>query len=99
MPSFDIVGGDGAFFDRFVKAVSFGKSLDGAVGAAKPAVAGKEYLEGDRSLPDDLKDVLANPNDRLWRPEEPRIRPSGQARQGSEAGPGPDRQGQRTRLR
>lgn len=57
---FDIVGGDGAFFDRFVKAVSFGKSLDAAVDRSDTLqVAGQEYLEGDRSLPADLKEVLS----------------------------------------
>jgi len=28
---FNIVGGDGAFFDRFVKAVSVGQSIDGVM--------------------------------------------------------------------
>ena len=31
---FNIVGGDGAFFDRFVKAVSVGQAIDGAVDAS-----------------------------------------------------------------
>lgn len=31
---FNIVGGDGAFFDRFVKAVSVGQAIDGAVEAS-----------------------------------------------------------------
>ncbi len=56
---FDIVGGDGAFFDRFVRAVSAGKGIDAAVDRSdvlKKLAA--EYLDGNRSLPDDLKEVL-----------------------------------------
>ena len=34
---FNIVGGDGAFFDRFVKAVSIGQSIDGVIDSS-PAV-------------------------------------------------------------
>jgi uncharacterized membrane protein YqiK len=57
---FDIVGGDGAFFERFVNAVSLGKSIDATV--HKSEVLGKvteEYRDGSRSLPDDLKQVLS----------------------------------------
>ncbi|MDA3959867.1 MAG: hypothetical protein PF961_03685 [Planctomycetota bacterium] len=58
---FDIVGGDGAFFDRFVKAVSVGKSIDGALDRSTALqTAAKEYIDGDRSLPQDLKEVLSN---------------------------------------
>jgi uncharacterized membrane protein YqiK len=58
----DIVGGDGQFFDRFVNAVSVGKSIDGALDRSDTlkAVAG-DYLDGTKSLPGDIKDVLANP--------------------------------------
>ena len=57
----DIVGGDGEFFDRFVKAVGFGKSLDATVDKSGVLqTVGKEYLVGDRSLPEDLKEVLTN---------------------------------------
>ncbi|TVR15178.1 MAG: hypothetical protein EA401_03195 [Planctomycetota bacterium] len=57
----DIVGGDGQFFDRFVKAVTFGKSLDAAHGRSDLLqTAGQEYLAGDRSLPADLVEVLGN---------------------------------------
>ncbi|MFW5828633.1 MAG: hypothetical protein ACOCXA_00080 [Planctomycetota bacterium] len=55
----DIVGGDGQFFDRFVKAVSFGKSIDAAVQRSETVqTLGAEYLQGDKSLPEDLKAVL-----------------------------------------
>jgi uncharacterized membrane protein YqiK len=57
-----IVGGDGAFFDRFVHAVSLGTALDGAVGSSETAqklVGG--YLDGSQSFTEDLKDVLSRP--------------------------------------
>jgi uncharacterized membrane protein YqiK len=58
----DIVGGDGAFFDRFVNAVSFGKSIDAAVDRSSTVqVVADEYLRQGRSLPDDLKAVLSRP--------------------------------------
>ena len=56
----NIVGGDGAFFDRFIKAVSLGQSVDGFVDnseTARQAFSG--YLSGEKSLPDDLRAVLA----------------------------------------
>lgn len=58
----NIVGGDGQFFDRFVKAVGVGQSIDGFVeqsDTAQKVLA--EYLAGESSLPQDLKDVLMRP--------------------------------------
>jgi uncharacterized membrane protein YqiK len=57
-----IVGGDGAFFDRFVKAVTLGNSIDGVVDQSESlrTVFG-EYLDGSASLPADLKHVLSQP--------------------------------------
>lgn len=56
---FDIVGGDGAFFERFVNAISLGKGIDGAVGRSEVLkTVAKEYLEGGRSLPEDLVATL-----------------------------------------
>jgi uncharacterized membrane protein YqiK len=56
---FDIVGGDGAFFDRFVKAVSVGKGLDATINSSETLqTIGREYLSGGKSLPADVKDVL-----------------------------------------
>lgn len=57
-----IVGGDGQFFDRFVKAVSFGQSFDSAIDQSDTlkTVLG-DYLSGDKSLAGDLKDVLSRP--------------------------------------
>lgn len=57
--SFNIVGGDGAFFDRFVKAVSLGQSIDGALHHSEVLknVFGKR-LNGEGDLIEDLKDVV-----------------------------------------
>ncbi|MCC6333961.1 MAG: hypothetical protein IT380_08225 [Myxococcales bacterium] len=59
---FNIVGGDGQFFDQFVKAVSLSHSFDGAVtnGDSLRTLL-KPYLEGNRSLPEDLKEILSRP--------------------------------------
>ena len=58
----NIVGGDGEFFDRFVKAVSVGQSIDGFVDQSDTAQKVlSEYLKGESSLPQDLKDVLMRP--------------------------------------
>ena len=60
--SINIVGGDGQFFDRFIRAVSVGQTLDGAIDHShtlRTALAG--YLDGERSLPGDLKDILSRP--------------------------------------
>jgi hypothetical protein len=58
----NIVGGDGQFFERFVDAVSVGKSIDGAIdnSSSLKAVFG-EYLDGQKSLPADVKDILTRP--------------------------------------
>lgn len=58
----NIVGGDGQFFDQFIRAVSLGQALDGAIHNSE--TAGKlmsGYLEGDKSLTDDIKEVLSRP--------------------------------------
>ncbi|WP_437477268.1 hypothetical protein WME75_27955 [Sorangium sp. So ce1014] len=64
----NIVGGDGAFFDRFVKAITLGQSLDGLVdqSATVRSLVG-DYLNGNASLPADLKQLVApsSPNARL----------------------------------
>lgn len=58
----DIVGGDGAFFDRFVNAVSFGKSVDAVVANSQTVgLLADDYLKGDRSFVSDVKDVLSRP--------------------------------------
>ena len=59
----NIVGGDGEFFDRFINAVSMGQALDGVVHNSDTArkMLG-EYIDGDRSLPEDLRDILSRPS-------------------------------------
>lgn len=59
----DIVGGDGAMLDRIFGAISMGKSLDRFVNhsdAAKAMLG--DYMNGERSLAKDLKDILSNPS-------------------------------------
>lgn len=58
----NIVGGDGQFFDQFVKAVSLSHSVDGAVtnGDTMKQLL-KPYLDGSRSLPEDVKEILSKP--------------------------------------
>jgi hypothetical protein len=59
---FQIVGGDGQFFDRFVKAVSFGSSVDGALDHGEALqTAFQGYLTGEKDLPADLKEILSKP--------------------------------------
>ena len=58
----NIVGGDGQFFDQFIRAVSLGQSLDGVVNnsdTAKQLLSG--YLEGEQSLTEDIKEILSRP--------------------------------------
>jgi len=58
----DIVGGDGQFFDRFVNAISYGKSIDGFMDKSNVAKGAlNEYLDGARSLPADVTEMLTNP--------------------------------------
>jgi uncharacterized membrane protein YqiK len=57
-----IVGGDGKFFDQFVKAVTLGQSMDGAIHNSESLqVFLKQYLDGDANLPADLKEILSRP--------------------------------------
>ena len=55
----NIVGGDGAFFDKFVNAVSLGKSVDGFVDNSDSLkkVFG-EYLDGEGNLPRELMEAV-----------------------------------------
>lgn len=54
-----IVGGDGQFFERFIKAISLGQSVDGTIDNSEhlQQLFG-DYLSGDKSFTTDLKDVL-----------------------------------------
>jgi uncharacterized membrane protein YqiK len=57
----NIVGGDGQFFDRFVKAVSLGQSIDGVVDYSDTVrkVFG-DHLNGKANLVQDLKEAVAS---------------------------------------
>jgi uncharacterized membrane protein YqiK len=58
----DIIGGESMVVDRIFNAVSMGKAVDGFVGrsdAAKTLL--RDYLEGDASLAQDLKEILSRP--------------------------------------
>jgi hypothetical protein len=57
----NIVGGDGQFFDRFVRAVSLGQSIDGVVDHSETVrkVFG-DHLEGKASLIEDLKEAVSS---------------------------------------
>jgi uncharacterized membrane protein YqiK len=55
----DIVGGDSVFLEKLVGAVSFGKSIDGAVQGSETVKAlGAEWLSGEKSFSDDATEVL-----------------------------------------
>lgn len=57
--SINIVGGDGAFFDRFVKAVGVGSSIDGAVQNSKTLQALlADHLGDEGKLGDEVKNML-----------------------------------------
>jgi uncharacterized membrane protein YqiK len=59
---FNIVGGDGEFFERFQKSVSLGLSVDGAIHHSEAlTAAARDYLSGEASLPEDVKQVLSRP--------------------------------------
>lgn len=56
----NIVGGDGAFFQRFVSAIGMGQTIDGVLDQSESlrTVLGG-YLNGEESLPADLKSILS----------------------------------------
>ncbi|NEE47174.1 flotillin family protein, partial [Streptomyces sp. SID8455] len=57
----NIVGGESAFFDRIVGAVSFGKGLDAFVGNSATAQRlGADWLDGTSSFTGDLTGVLSS---------------------------------------
>ncbi|MDP2271984.1 MAG: hypothetical protein Q8N23_07760 [Archangium sp.] len=58
----NIVGGDGQFFDQFVKAVTLSHSVEAtATSTDTMKTLLKPYLTGERELPQDIKDVLSKP--------------------------------------
>ncbi|MEU4092915.1 flotillin family protein [Streptomyces sp. NPDC026673] len=57
----DIVGGDSVFFDRLVKSVSYGKSVDAFVEHSDTARAlARPWLSGESNIADDLARVLGS---------------------------------------
>jgi len=55
----DIVGGQGDYFDSFVRALSVGKGIDAAVNKSDTLqVAFKEQLAGERDIVQDAKELL-----------------------------------------
>ena len=59
----NIVGGDGEFFDKFVKAVSLGQSADGMIDNSETfKKLLSDYLEGDSSFTGDLREILSRPS-------------------------------------
>jgi uncharacterized membrane protein YqiK len=56
----DIVGGQGDYFDSFVRALSVGKGIDATVGKSQTLqVAFKDQLSGERDVVEDVKQILA----------------------------------------
>ncbi|MBL4634353.1 MAG: hypothetical protein JKY56_10800 [Kofleriaceae bacterium] len=59
--NFNIVGGDGEFFERFVRSVTLGQQIDGVYDNSevlKKALGG--YLDGDGDLLGGIKDIIAS---------------------------------------
>ena len=55
----DIVGGQGDYFDSFVRALSVGKGIDAAVNKSDTLqVAFKDQLSGERDVVEDVKQIL-----------------------------------------
>jgi uncharacterized membrane protein YqiK len=60
----NIMGGDGQFFNQFMKAISLGKSIDGLVDESEVVqTVFKDHINGERNLVEDLKGVLSGANE------------------------------------
>jgi hypothetical protein len=56
-----ILGGDGAFFDRFVQAASMGQTIDGLVNNSETVKSlAKDYLAGDKNLVEEVGTMVSN---------------------------------------
>lgn len=56
----DIVGGDTGYLDSFIKSLSVGKSIDGAIGKSETlTTAFKDHFNGDASFVEDAKELVA----------------------------------------
>lgn len=57
----DIVGGDTGYLDSFIKSLSVGKSIDGAIGKSETlSTAFKDHFNGDASFVEDAKQLIAS---------------------------------------
>jgi len=57
----DIVGGDGEFFERYMRALSVGKSIDGTINKSEfLQTTLKEHISGKENLIADFKEVAAS---------------------------------------
>ncbi|PDP85822.1 hypothetical protein CQJ94_18905 [Glycomyces fuscus] len=57
----NIVGGDGAFFDRMVNSIGLGKAVDGFVGSSQTVQAlGGNWLNGEGDFAADMRRVLSS---------------------------------------
>ncbi|WP_426106051.1 flotillin family protein [Massilia sp. TSP1-1-2] len=55
----DIVGGEGDYFDKFVKALSIGKGIDATVEKSRTLQIGlKDHLTGERDMVGDLRGLI-----------------------------------------
>lgn len=55
----DIVGGDGNYFDSFVRALSVGRGIDAAIEKSKTLQIGlKDHLSGERDMVNDLRGLV-----------------------------------------
>ncbi|NHZ44178.1 flotillin family protein [Massilia aquatica] len=55
----DIVGGEGDYFDRFVKALSIGKGIDATVEKSRTLQVGlKDHLSGERDMVGDIRGLI-----------------------------------------
>ncbi|MEQ3652035.1 MAG: hypothetical protein ABNH21_08295 [Glaciecola sp.] len=56
----DIVGGDTAYFDSFVKSLSVGKAIDGTIGKSETlGTAFEDHFNGEASFVEDAKELVA----------------------------------------
>lgn len=56
----DIVGGDAGYLDSFIKSISVGKGIDGAINKSDTlTTALSDHMNGDASLVEDAKELLA----------------------------------------
>ena len=57
----DIVGGDGEFFERYMKALSVGKSIDGTINKSEfLQTTLKDHIDGKENLIADFKEIAQN---------------------------------------